>query len=511
MRKKLTALLLAAAMCTGSALLLASCAEGESGAKSTQDPATTTPSDPSSEISLDQLPTVDMEGAVIAFAIAETDAHAGDTFHQRSIVPPDEESEDTVDMAVFTRNAKIETKYNCTIEIVNYMENNLSSTIGSQLIAGTSDYDILGARQYDDVQLALDGVVYDLNMLTTDFPEAEGYLNLDASYWAKGYNDALQIGNGRYWVTGDLCLRYSGGYYCYFVNHTKYNEYLGQTYGNIYDIVRSGEWTLDTLTQMTEGIWDDLDGSDTTSTDDMLAIAQPVWDNANGLSISSGVQYSYRHEDGTIQLTMVKGNKQLENFMTKFYNLLQKDGVYNYGGEYNNAMKKLVANEAVFASGRLNQAELYLQEMEDNYGILPNPKLSSDQTNYVSSIHDGVQLYGINNNSEQIPYAALILDALELESRKSVRPMYFDSAVKIVYSRGSDDAEMIDLMDASIYSDFVYVWQFSAEMNGMGDWLRNAVKSKNGYNNINRVQGTWEKGLEDILEEIEQLEAASAV
>ena len=497
MRKKLTALLLAAAMCTGSALLLASCAEGESGKKTTQDPATTTPPDPNADISLDQLPAVDMEGAMIAFAIAETD---GDGFHERSIVPPDPDSEDTVDKAVFERNARIEAKYNCTIEIVNYLDNNLSSSIGDQLTAGTSDYDILGARQYDDVQLALDGVVYDLNMLTTDFPEAAGYLNLDASYWAKGYNDALQIGQGRYWVTGDLCLRYSGGYYCYFVNHTKYNEYLNETHGNIYDVVRKGEWTLDKLTEMTEGIWEDrgtLD--DKTSTDDMLAIAQPVWDNTNGLSISSGVQYSYRHEDGTIQLTMVRGNKQLESFMTKFYNLLQKDGVYNYGGEYDDAMKKLVANEAVFASGRLNQAELYLQEMEDNYGIIPNPKLSTDQTNYVSSIHDGVQLYGINNNSLQIPEAALILDALELESRKSVRPMYFDSAVKIVYSRGSDDAEMIDLMDASIYSDFVYVWQFSAEMKDMGMWLRGSVKSANGYNNLARVQGTWEKGLEAIL------------
>ena len=173
-------------------------------------------------------------------------------------------------------------------------------------------------------------------------------------------------------------------------------------------------------------------------------------------------------------------------------------------------MMKLVANEAVFASGRLNQAELYLQEMEDNYGIIPNPKLDSTQTNYVSSIHDGVQLYGINNGSEQIEYSALILEAMELESRKSVRPVYFDSAVKIVYSRGSDDADMIDLMDASIYSDFAYVWQFTADFNGMGDWLRGSVKSSNGYNSITRKQGVWQTGLESVLEKIQKLEIASS-
>ncbi len=501
MRKKLTALLLCAAMLAGSAVMLASCADKDPAKNPTVNPGG---SNVEGQPKLEDLPKIDMEEATIGFAIAETD---GDGFHERSIVPPDEESEDIVDVAVFNRNAKIEAYFNCSIEIIQYADNSLNATIGSQLLAGAPEYDILGARQYDDVQLALKGVVYDLNMMEADY--GVNYLNLDAEYWAKGYNDALQVGNGRYWVTGDLCLRYSGGYYCYFVNHTLYNEKLAETYGNIYDVVRDGEWTLDTLTKMCSGLHEDLDGDEKTSAGDQLAIAQPVWDNANGLSISSGVVYSYRHEDGTYQLTMVKGNKQLEDFMTKFYNLLQTPGVYNYGGAYNEAMLKLAANEATFVSGRLNQAELYLRDMEDNYGIIPNPKLSEEQSYYISSIHDGVQLYGINNTCEQIPNAALVLEALELESRYNVRPVYFEAAVKVKYSRGGDDAEMIDLMDKAIYSDFVYVWQFTAEMQGMGDWLRNSVKTKNGYNNLSRVQNTWQKGLEKIEDAIKTLESAS--
>ena len=215
-------------------------------------------------------------------------------------------------------------------------------------------------------------------------------------------------------------------------------------------------------------------------------------------------------KDGTIDLTFVHGNTAIEKFMKSFNNLLKCDGVHDFGGDYQGAMKKLVANEATFASGRLNQAELYLRDMDDNYGILPNPKLTADQPNYISSIHDGVQLYGINNSSEQIPYAVLLLEAMEIESRRTVRPAYFESAVKIKYSRGSDDAEMIDLMDATIYSDFVYVWQFSAEMKGLGDWMRNNVKSPQGYNGVKRQQEAWKKGLENIMEAIKTLEENSA-
>ncbi len=500
MRKRLTAIFLCTAICAGTLLSLASCAGKDDDKKNTLAPNN---SENPGNYQLSDLPKVDMDGATIGFCVAETD---GDGFHLRSICPDDTESEDIVDVAVFTRNAKIEEYFNCEIAIVDYIPGGLNKTIQSQLIAGVSDYDILGARQYDDVQLAMRGVVYDLNKLEEDF--GVKYMNFDAPYWSASYNEGMRVGNGRYWVTGDLCLRYSGGYYCYFVNHALYNEKLADTYGNVYDLVRNGKWNLDLLAEMAPLLHEDLDGDEKTSKGDQLGIAQPVHDNTNGLAVSSGVQFSYRNEDGSIQLTFHSGNKQLESFMTKFYKLLTTVGVCDYGADYPGAMSKFAMGEATFVSSRLNQAELYLRDMDDNYGILPNPKLSEEQDGYYSSIHDGVSLYGINNACEQIPYAALVLEAMELESRLTVRPVYFEAAVKVKYSRGGDDAEMIDLMDRTAYSDFVYVWQFSSEMKGMGGWLRNNITS-NGFNALKRQQGSWSEGLKAIQAEIDKLQNAN--
>ncbi len=102
----------------------------------------------------------------------------------------------------------------------------------------------------------------------------------------------------------------------------------------------------------------------------------------------------------------------------------------------------------------------------------------------------------------------LVLEAMEMESRKTVRPVYFEAAVKVKYSRGGDDADMIDLMDQTAYSDFVYVWQFSAEMSGLGGWLRNNINA-GGFNNVKRNQTKWKQGLDNIIEEINKLEGAS--
>ena len=199
MKQILTALLLSVAMCMGSVLLLASCVATEENDSATTDGNIT--GDPSCEYDVTDLPKVDMEGAVIGFCIAETD---GDYFHLRSIRSDDDESEDTVDVAVRTRNAKIENYFNCTIEVVDYIPGGLNKTIQSQLLAGVSEYDILGARQYDDVQLALRGIVYDLSKLEEDYPEAKGYMNLDAEYWPQAYNDGLKVGNCTYWVISSV-------------------------------------------------------------------------------------------------------------------------------------------------------------------------------------------------------------------------------------------------------------------------------------------------------------------
>ena len=59
--------------------MLASCANNEG----KNPPVTTNPGDPKVEMTVQQLPQVDMEGATINFAIAETD---GDGFHLRSML-----------------------------------------------------------------------------------------------------------------------------------------------------------------------------------------------------------------------------------------------------------------------------------------------------------------------------------------------------------------------------------------------------------------------------------------
>ncbi|MGM9636705.1 MAG: hypothetical protein ACI3YK_01825 [Eubacteriales bacterium] len=527
MKRRLIASLFCAVLLASTAATLASCADTGNGG------TTTTPGsdliDPNNGEIMYHVPDdVRFDGEIINFAVAETD-HDG--FHKRSIKLDDTDDTESnkVDSAVAQRNAAVESRLGVTIELLGYFDsaNIRSSAVYNSLAAQDGEYDVIAGLQWNDVQLCTEGFLADLTCEIDDYPGQEGqavhWLGYeDEPYWSNYYVDAMKCGDSVYWLTGDLCLRYTGGFYCFFVNSKLYEESLmytesnlltqkygtPTTYGDIYQLVKNGDWTLDVLNEMVAKVYMD-DGDDKVGRTDKLGAAMPVWDNTNGLSIAAGVEYSARSGD-TIVLTATNTNATLIDFMTKISTILRSGYVYNYGGDYATAMQDFASDNACFVSGRLNQAELYLTDMTTNYHIIPCPKLDFTQENYRSSVHDGINLYGINYFSEHKAATAATLELMAYYSYTTVRPIYYDEALKNMYTNDKGAADMIDLMGEVVYSDFVYIWQFADVFYGLGDFLRNHAETKRPSSDIAKVQDAWKKGLESVLEEIAELEAEKA-
>ena len=429
-----------------------------------------------------------------------------DDFNTRSI-KVDEDDGDAVNSAIYARNEKIEQKLNVEIEIADETSNSITSYAKTLLLGGSSDFDIIAARQYDDVALALEGVILDLNTLSEYDAD---YIKWQEEYWASSYIEALTFAGKHFWVTGDLCMRYTSGYYAMFVNSTLYNGLLAPSYGSIYDIVRNKDWTYDTLIEMAGKCYDDTNGNDTIDIEgDRIGLALPVWDNINGMAISAGVIFTKYDENGTPANNMTNTNATLLSFVSKCNELITSKGVYSFGApsySYTEAMQLFSSGEAVFVCARLNQAELFLRDMEDDYYVIPCPMLSKAQGAYYTGVHDAINIYGINYNSEKIPAAAATLEAMEYESYYNVRPIYYDSFLKFKYTRDEQAAEMIDIMHDNVYTDFVFIWQFAEDLKDMGMFLRSNVVTNKASSNLKKVQGTWSDGLEKILEKINEIE-----
>ncbi len=456
---------------------------------------------------IEHLEGLDFEGLDVKFIISEATT-AADEFNSRSIYVDEDNTDDAVNSAIFDRNARVQELLNINIVVVDSAHTGIKSWIGSQLLAGVTDYDIISARQFDDVQLALDGVILDLN--TLDKYGAD-YIKWNEEYWATSYIDALSFGDKTFWLTGDLCLRYSGGFYAFFVNSRLYQDMLQSEYGGMYQLVNDGKWTYDMLIEMISKCYKD-DGDDIVDIEDQFGMLFPVWDSTNGMAISAGVKFTSYDEAGVPHNNMNASNEVLISYMNKCHELFSTKGCYSFNApsaDYEKAMQLFAAGQSMFVVGRVNFAELYLRDMTDDYYIIPCPKLDESQTQYYSSVHDAMSIYGINFNIDDthIQAAAATLEAMAYYSYKDVRPIYFDSFLKFKFTRDDEAWKMIDLMHDSIYTDFVHIWMTSADMNKLNAFLRNNVIRNNPTSDIKKYVGTWNNGLEKILTRIEELES----
>lgn len=139
-----------------------------------------------------------------------------------------------------------------------------------------------------------------------------------------------------------------------------------------------------------------------------------------------------------------------------------------------------------------------LREMEDEYGILPYPKLDELQENYRTVVHDCASIGVIPINCAHPEQTGAVLEAMNSESWKYVIPAWYETALKIKYVRDNVSAQMIDIIRDSITTEFAYV--YASKLDNAGKIFRTLTQKKS-----NDFASEWAKiqnGAENKLEKL---------
>ena len=456
MKRKLMSLLLCAAMVLTSAAMLASCAE----------PTDTTTAPPSNintpEESMKKIPDGlnfhDLNDEEKILTVVYTEGGNG-TYTRRSL-KADELDEADVDVATRARDALLKEKFGLELDIVSSGDglSTMTDYVKTSLAAGNGDYDILAGYQYFAISLAADGYLLNLADLANPNINAD-YIDLEASYWGRAFNDNMSYKGGYYWITGDLALRYIGGMYCTFVNATTYNEKLSD-YGSIYTIAKDGKWTVDVLTEMASKCYEDTgDTPGKADAADQFGFGWEQSDTVDGLAMGLGAQFTYK-DPATGDITVTFNNARTFDISKKIKALANTSN-FSFKFEMKDSavvMPAFASGTVAFTINKLFQAETYLSEMEDDYYILPVPKYNEEQTSYITSVHDGCTVFGIPYDCQKVAQAAVALEFLCAYSSENVTPLYFEGALKGRYTRDPEAASMIDLIHGSVTTDFAVAW-----------------------------------------------------
>ena len=108
----------------------------------------------------------------------------------------------------------------------------------------------------------------------------------------------------------------------------------------------------------------------------------------------------------------------------------------------------------MFTTGLVRDAANIYNSMEDDFGVLPTPKYDENQEKYLTLLNENSTPFGITTTSKNIDAVSATMEALCEENHYTVSPVYFETALKVKYSRDDESAKMFDLIRESATFDF---------------------------------------------------------
>ena len=424
-------------------IALNGCAESE-----TSDSETTTSTDTQTETSAlpdlySDLPTGDYGGET--FTILNT---SFDYAEYR--LDAEELNGDNFNDAVYNRTRKVEELLSVDIEVINrdYWADNPVTDITNQVMSGDDSTDLCSLGMAKNIPAIASGIYLDLN----DVDE----LNFDKPWWFHSNLKYYEVDGKLYTANSDASANMHDSLWAVFFNKDLAAD---ANLGDIYKLVKDGDWTLDKMRELIEVSYNDIDGDGDMDKDDQ-------W----GLMTHYGSSFGFMHgcnvrgidiEDGMPIITDV--DDRYFDVVDTIKQLFTADGVMtnnNHQGQFGyTCVDGFSMGKGMFLAEVLGNAS-YFRDSNVNFGIVPYPKYDSEQENYIAYYSPAANGFCIPKTVKDISRAGTVLEVMSAYGYEMIRPAYYNIILTGRNTRDDESAEMLDIMFANTECDMAYLYQW---------------------------------------------------
>jgi len=458
--------------------------------------ADTTPAETDRSQIKDNLPdNLDFEGRI--FRIVQRDDGADLTIEVDC-----EQTGDVIDEAIFARNLAVKERLNVEIETIKktntiHDANMVNDAIRTSVTAGSDDYDMAYNHMYGTMPLGLEGMFINVY----DIP----HIDFDQPWWSKSFLDEATLYGNCFAAAGDMSLTLIQSMYLIFVNKTLYGDYFD---GDVYDIVWDGKWTLDKMAEMGRTVYKDVNGDSRYDVGDVYGYSTTAIRLLDALLFGSDIDLTARDNDNLPYFT-IEGNERLFSFIDKASNILKDETLTwhvadSAQGEVD-MLKKFTEGTILFIPYTAMGAST-LRDMEDDFGVVPTPKFDEAQEDYSCCAHDGFSAVFVLTTCPDIEAAGAFMEAMCSESYRYVTPTYYETALKVKYSRDDATSQMLDMIRDRI--EFSFAMIYGSGLNNAGTQFRNLIKGESDAvaSTLASNMVTCEAKLADLLTKYSEME-----
>ena len=484
MKKAVTILLLIATLM----ISLAACAEGEQG--QTDDSAVQEGTDPAV---LDNIPAdLKFNGEDVVII-----SRSMQGWTQDEVAVPEQNS-DPVNDAMFNRNVTISDRLNVNIVSAAIEDPNAYKPVEEvqrAVKAGSADYDLLAGAACVVAPVALEGTFYDLTELE--------YLDLTQDYWMQDYNDAMSYKGSQFSATGTIAL---STYRFAFVTLFNKDAFDDKKVPYLYEAVANNEWTMDYQAKLAEDFYRDVNGTAKADEGDFFGFVSCWGINVDPYWASCDLPIVEKNADGEYEFVL--DIARYSDVMDKVLYLLYGCGgtsVYDAitDNEEQDLMREVFSRgEAAMTTLRLVAVEQPdVRNMEQAYGIVPIPKFDASQKDYGTNMHDQFTVFCIpvTASEEKLDLIGATMEVMASESERTVKPAYYEIALKRKYMSDPIAWDMLDLIFDVMQIDPAVVYVNS--LGGPHQTMRTIASNKK-----NTVSSTCKKMDKNVTKQINKLQ-----
>jgi len=406
----------------------------------------------------------------------------------------DFEAEDiTGDMmkdAIYNRNTRIEEQFNIVLK--HTFESGLDRAefqkkVTASNLAGDNAYDLIAADTYVLIPLGNTKQLIDWHKLP--------YVDLARPWWDKNVVRDICFGNKIFYMAGDInytTLSHTG----LVIFNKKLFDDAGFEYP--YQLVRDGKWTIDEMMRYMRGYTKDLNG-DGKLTWDHDRFGFCGWYLAIGNNYLYGLGGRVVGKDDKGMPALAINQPRTVDLIDKIYEMFWDCESYLNTVDWGYDLKVFQESRALFADSRMVLLP-NMRTMENDFGILPIPKLRAEDEYSALVDNVGTQM-GVPTTAPDLERTSIILEAMAYDSYYSIIPTYYDVILQTRDTRDDDSAEMLDIIRAAKcypYPGF--------QDPGMNDIVRTVVitdKSKNFASFIARRESAAKLDLNKLAKQIQ--------
>ncbi|MBQ3178662.1 MAG: hypothetical protein IJB52_12655 [Clostridia bacterium] len=378
----------------------------------------------------------------------------------------DELNGELLNDAIYNRNMRLQEKYDICIT-----QNGVDApaeTVAAEVLAGSCEYHMVAAPPKNLANASRNGTFMNIHTIP--------YMDISKPWWNNRANEAFSVNDKLYFISGDLVLYEKQRLPVIFYNRTMTENYQIE---NLYDVVDAGKWTVDVMNMYANTVSNDTNGDGMLSWEnDTIGFLSGSYTYIPFLLFGMENTFAPKIDDNTFNLNA--SSERMISSIEKIGKILYSDNV-SWREEIIGKASYTSTYQA-FQEGRFlffHEVITVLRnmEMDDAFGVLPQPKYDEAQENYLTTVqYENSGTIAVPASGKDLEMTGVILEAMAYDSSESVLPVFIEN---ILQSKKAPDQESSKMLEI-VFKNIIYDLFGAFDIGGLSGLIADNIYNKHG-------------------------------